>query len=118
MLMATPCLLWLPGRAVAGGAWTALANSPPGPTGHFLLLSDGTVIAENLSTNYGPGWFRLTPDIHGSYVHGTWSTIAPMHCARLDFSSVVLTNGNVFVASGEYGPGTTNAEIYSPESDS
>lgn len=118
MLMATACLLWLPGRAVAGGAWTALANSPPGPTGHFLLLSDGTVIAENLSTNYGPGWFRLTPDVHGSYVHGTWSTIAPMHCTRLDFSSVVLTNGNLFVASGEYGPGTTNAEIYSPESDS
>ena len=117
-LLATTFLLWLPGRAAAGGAWMALANHPPGPAGHFLLLSDGTVIAEDLSTNYGPGWFRLTPDIHGSYVHGTWSTIAPMHCSRLDFSSVVLTNGSVFVASGEYGTGTTNAEIYTPENDS
>ena len=116
--MATIWALGLPGRAAAGGVWTALANSPPGPAGHFLLLSDGTVMAEDLSTNYGPGWFRLTPDLHGSYANGTWSTIAPMHCARLDFSSVVLTNGNVLVASGEYGPGTTNAEIYNPVSDS
>jgi hypothetical protein len=81
-------------------------------------MSDGTVIAENLSTNYGPGWFRLTPDIHGSYANGTWSSIAPMQNTRLDFSSDVLTNGNVFVASGEYGSGTTNAEIYNPGSDS
>jgi len=89
-----------------------LSNPPPAAAGHFLLLPDGTVIAENLSTNFGPGWFRLMPDIHGSYANGTWSAIAPMNCVRLDFSSVVLTNGSVFVASGEYGPGTTNAEIY------
>ncbi len=98
----------------AAGTWVPLVNGPPGYAGHFLLLSDGTVIAEDLSTNYGPGWFRLTPDIHGSYANGTWSTIAPMNCARLDFSSVVLTNGNLFVAGGEYAEGTTNAEIYNP----
>ena len=117
-LIATIFILLLPGRVAAAGTWTALSNSPPGPAGHFLLLSDGTVIAEDLSTNYGPGWFRLTPDIHGSYANGTWSTIAPMNCARLDFSSVLLTNGNLFVASGEYGPGTTNAEIYNSANNS
>jgi len=102
----------------AGGTWVPLVNSPPGAAGHFLLLPDGTVIAEDLSSGFGPGWFRLTPDIHGSYVNGTWSAIAPMHNTRLDFSSDVLTNGNVFVASGEYGTGTTNAEIYNPVNNS
>jgi len=102
----------------AGGTWVPLVNSPPGDAGHFMLLSDGSVIAEDLSTNFGPGWFRLKPDIHGSYVNGTWSTIAPMNNTRLDFSSDVLTNGNVFVASGEYGTGTTNAEIYNPVNNS
>ena len=108
------CVLWWPGRAVAAGTWTALANSPPGPVGHFLLLSDGTVIAEDLSTNWGPRWFQLTPDIHGSYVNGTWSTIAPMNYTRLDFASDVLTNGTLFVAGGEYGSGTNSAEVYDP----
>jgi hypothetical protein len=110
-LVATICLPW---GALAGGTWIPLSNSPPDSAGHFLLLSDGTVLAENLGTNWGPGWFRLTPDIHGSYANGTWSSIAPMQNVRLDFSSVVLTNGDLFVASGEYGPGTTNAEIYDP----
>jgi hypothetical protein len=114
LLFILPACLALTLRSLAAGIWVPLANSPPGDAGHFLLLSDGTVIAEDLSTNYGPGWFRLTPDIHGSYVNGTWSTIVPMRCTRLDFSSVVLTNGSLFVASGEYGPGTTNAEIYNP----
>jgi hypothetical protein len=61
----------------AAGIWIPLVNPPPGPVGHFLLLTDGSVRAENLSTNSGPGWFRLTPDSHGSYSNGTWSVIAP-----------------------------------------
>jgi len=103
-------------RATAAGTWVPLANPPPGPAGHFLLLTDGTVMAEDLSTDYGPGWFRLTPDIHGSYVNGSWSTLAPMHATRLDFSSVVLPDGRVFVAGGEYGTGTNSAEVYDPAS--
>lgn len=100
----------------AAGTWVPLANSPPGAAGHFLLLSDGTVIAENLSTGYGPGWLRLTPDIRGSYINGTWSTIASMHDTRLDFESDVLMDGRVFVAGGEYGTGFATSEVYSPVS--
>jgi len=117
-LVAAVFTLWLPGHVVAVGTWTALSNSPPGPAGHFLLLSDGSVIAEDLSTNWGPGWFRLTPDIHGSYANGTWSTFTPMNFARLDFASAMLTNGNLFVAGGEYAEGTTNAEIYNAANNS
>ncbi len=102
--------------ALAGGTWAPLAQPAPAPAGHFLLLSDGAVLAENLSTNYGPGWFRLTPDIHGSYANGTWSTIAPMQYTRLDFESDVLTNGLLFVCGGEYGAGIATSEIYNPVS--
>lgn len=94
-----------------------LVNSPPGPAGHFLLLPDGTVMAESLSTGYGPGWYRLTPDAHGNYVNGTWTTMAPMQYTRLDFVTAVLTNGTVLVAGGEYGAGTATSEIYNPTSD-
>ncbi|HEX3356341.1 MAG TPA: LamG-like jellyroll fold domain-containing protein, partial [Tepidisphaeraceae bacterium] len=53
-----------------------------------------------------------TPDIHGSYVNGTWSVLAATHYTRLFYSSQVLTNGNVYVAGGEYGTGKSHAEWY------
>ena len=34
-------------RCPAAGTWIPLAHSPPGAAGHFLLLSDGTVMAED-----------------------------------------------------------------------
>jgi len=109
-------VLCLPGSAPAAGTWVALAHPPPMAVGHFLLLSDGTVMGIANPYGYGSTWLRLTPDSHGSYINGTWSTNATMHYTRLDFASDVLTNGNVFVAGGEYGTGTTNAEIYDPVS--
>jgi fibronectin-binding autotransporter adhesin len=100
--------------APAGGTWTPLANLPPGVVGAMLLLSDGSVMVENDNDGgtYGPAWYRLTPDSSGSYVNGTWSTLASMNYTRLFFSSQVLTNGNVYVAGGEYGTGTSTAEVY------
>lgn len=98
--------------ALAAGTWTQLAHAPPGPAGHFLVLPDGTVMAESLGSDYGPGWFRLVPDSHGSYANGTWTNMASMNFTRLDFDSLVLTNGKVLVAGGEYGTGGATAEIY------
>jgi hypothetical protein len=77
------------------------------------LLSDGTVICGD----GGSGWYRLTPDIHGSYVNGTWSPIASTRYTRLFYSSDVLTNGYVYVAGGEYGTGRDRAELYNPLND-
>jgi fibronectin type 3 domain-containing protein len=71
-------------------------------------MSDGTV----LCGDGGSGWYRLTPDNHGSYVNGTWTNIAATHYSRLFYSSDVLTNGNLYVAGGEYGTGTGHAEVY------
>lgn len=99
---------------VQAGTWTALANSPPLGINNCLLLSDGTVLGMN-----GAGQcVKLTPDIHGSYVNGTWSVLTAMNSSRLFFSSDVLTNGNVFVAGGEYGDANHyDAELYDPLAD-
>ncbi|HTR43909.1 MAG TPA: kelch repeat-containing protein [Pseudomonadales bacterium] len=103
------------------GTWTQLNNRAPDFIDTMLLLPDGTVMATAGNNGSGSGWYRLTPDSHGSYINGTWTTLAAMNYTRLYFSSQVLTNGQVFVAGGEYapdlfsGPGTTNAEIYNPQ---
>ena len=80
----------------------------------MLLLSDGSVMAQQSGAS--SNWFRLKPDIHGSYVNGTWSALAPMHDSRLYFASQVLKDGRVFVAGGEYGSATnkTTGEVYDP----
>jgi hypothetical protein len=93
----------------AAGTWTALNNAPPVGVNNCLLLSDGSVLGMN-----GAGQcVKLTPDIHGSYINGSWTTLMTMNSSRLFFSSVVLTNGNVFVAGGEYGDANHyDAELY------
>ena len=98
----------LPGEASAGGTWTPLASGPPVGVNNCLLLSDGTVLGMN-----GAGQcVKLTPDIHGSYINGTWKVMSGMNYGRLFFSSAVLTNGNVLVAGGEYGNAGGYAELY------
>lgn len=91
----------------ATGSWTQLANNAPAGIQMLLLLPDGTVMAQGY---FSTSWYRLTPDANGSYINGTWSNRASMNESRLFYSSVVLQNGKVFVAGGEYGTnGTTNA---------
>jgi hypothetical protein len=93
------------------GTWTQLAHPAPYFINQLLLLSDGTVMAQGDQTT---NWYRLTPDVHGSYVNGTWSSLASMRYTRLYYSSEVLTNGRVIVAGAEYGTGTANSELYDP----
>lgn len=96
-------------QALAGGTWTALASGPPTGVNNCLLMSDGTVLAMDGGADVN----KLTPDIHGSYINGRWTRLASMNDSRLFFSSDVLTNGNVFVAGGEYGDANHDeAELY------
>ena len=120
MALLTIIIVFINEQSKAQGTWTTLNNTAPDPNGGvMLLLSDGTVIAkaEGGSDFYGDIWDKLTPDIHGSYVNGTWTTIAPMHDTRLYFSSQVLMDGRVFIAGGEYGSGGFYAETYDPQTD-
>jgi hypothetical protein len=103
----------------AQGTWTQVKqNSPDNYGGQMLLLTDGTVIIKSEAgggDGVGNIWEKLTPDIHGSYINGTWSkTMAAMYNTRLDFSSQVLKDGRVYVAGGEYGTGNAYAETYDP----
>jgi hypothetical protein len=103
-------------------SWTPLANLPPGESViNLLLLSDGTVIAQ--SGDDGQHWFKLTPDAHGSYINGTWSTLAPMSFPRIYFATNILQDGRVWLLGGEYsGPYfdaniAPSGEIYDPVKD-
>src|SRR5574337_470137 len=97
------------------GTWGPLNNQPTFGVGTMLLLTDGTVMAQN---SFTPHWWRLKPDITGSYVNGTWSQLADGPNGPLYFASAVLRDGRVFVAGGEYNSGGGGdllaAEIYSP----
>jgi hypothetical protein len=57
-----------------------------------------------LHESCGRSWYKLTPDLSGSYVHGTWKRITPLPTgyAPLYFGSAVLADGRVVIAGGEY----------------
>jgi hypothetical protein len=89
-------------RSLAAG-WQELAASPPFAegAGTELLLTDGTVLVEDICTT---NWFRLTPDQNGNYQTGTWSQAIslPSGYAPLYFASAVLPDGKVVINGGEY----------------
>ncbi len=100
------------------GSWTAIAqNAPHANAGVMLLLTDGTVITitDAIDTSGGNRWDQLTPDIHGSYVNGSWSSIASMHQASYAFSSQVLKDGRVYVAGSAVGTAAFTSELYNPQ---
>jgi hypothetical protein len=102
--------------------WTKLAHPAPFNAGAMLQLTDGTVLVQDQGTqNNGSGnWWKLTPDVTGSYVHGTWSQLAslPADYAPLYFASAVLPDGRVIIQGGEYNFGaeawTNLGAIYDP----
>jgi len=96
------------------GTWTAVNNLEPNQgAGLMMLMTDGTVLCQSVTGNE-KGWDKLTPDANGSYINGTWTTIASMHRSRLFFASQVLPSGKLFVAGGEYDNGDTAGEVYDP----
>jgi len=97
-----------PVGANAAGTWTKITHQAPSLLTNTLLLTDGTVMGADGNNS----WYKLTPDIHGSYQNGTWTQLANMQDTRLYYSSQVLPDGNVYVAGGEYGSGGSSAEIY------
>ncbi len=116
LLLVLAVLLAVSGLA-SSQSWTPLTHQPTFNASTPLLLTDGTVIAHPTSSR---NWWKLTPDINGSYVNGTWTQIAslPAGYAPLDFGSAVLPDGRVIIEGGEYNNGTavwTNlGAIYDP----
>jgi len=100
-----------------------LANQLPNGITFTLLLTDGTVMAQD-GTYYNQ-WWKLTPDIDGSYLNGTWTQLASLPVSYSPYASAeaVLADGRVVVIGGEYsGPNsdftlTNEGAIYDPRTD-
>jgi hypothetical protein len=92
--------------AVQAQTWTTITNAPPTLLGTSLLLTDGTVMSQGMqSDGYATGvWYKLTPDSTGSYINGTWKTLAtmPSGYSPLYYASAVLADGKVVTIGGEY----------------
>jgi hypothetical protein len=111
--------------AAFGGNWMAVTAAPASGLCNPLLLTGGTVLVHECSTPY---WYKLTPDITGSYVKGSWSQIAPLPVIAgtqyepLYFASAVLPDGRVIIEGGEYNGSNTGVDtnlgaIYDPAAD-
>ena len=89
---------------LAAQTWSALNNKASFGASTALLLTDGTVAVQQVESG---SWFKLTPDSSGSYINGTWSSIAsmPSGYGPLYYASAVLPDGNVIVEGGEYNSG-------------
>jgi hypothetical protein len=106
---------------ITGGTWDTIAF-PNYALGNPLLLTDGTVI---IHVGQSQTWYRLSPDINGSYVNGSVSTIAPLPSGYgpLYFASAVLPDGRVIAEGGEYNIScntniwTSLGAIYDPVTD-
>lgn len=111
-LFSTLCAL-----PIRAATWTALANLAPNAIRLLIQLTDGTILAHSVD---GTTWLRFTPDAHGNYANGTWSTAIPPGFPRTDFASNVMPSGKVFVLGGEYGgtAGVNNwtgyGDVYDP----
>jgi hypothetical protein len=110
MLLSACCLL-------QAQTLTNLRNQPPDGAGISFLLTDGTVLTQG---NQGQDWWKLTPDINGSYVNGTWSQVASL-ASNYDpyaFASQTLADGRVLIEGGEYNFGsfsfTNMGAVYDP----
>ena len=108
----------LEARTLLASNWTALTNPAPAAVGTMMLLTNGDVMATSYSNpnsdQVSKIWYLLTPNSNGSYVNGTWSTIASMSTQRLYYASNVMQNGNVFVQGGEYWAPTGSKTITTP----
>lgn len=80
-------------------------------------MTDGTVIAQGGNDS---DWWKLTPDITGSYINGTWKQLASLPAGYVPdaFASAVLADGRLVIVGGEYNNGnfalTNQGAIYDP----
>jgi hypothetical protein len=88
--------------------WVAPTVPPAFNVGTTLLLTDGTLFAQD---SFTANWWRLRPDSRGDYAKGRWAKAAAARQARRGFAAAVLPDGRVFVAGG------TSAELYDPAID-
>ena len=103
-------------------SWQPLRNMPSFPASTAMLLTNGTVMVQQLMTSR---WWKLTPDVNGSYIKGKWLQLhaLPAGYGPLYYASAVLSDGKVVVEGGEdnlaqMGAYTKRGAIYDPSTNS
>jgi hypothetical protein len=110
-------LIGVSARFGAAQSWQPLANPAPSSIQIMVQMTDGTILVQSYD---GQNWMKLTPDAQGSYVNGTWTTLAPSLLPAIYFASQVLPDGRFWYVGGEYtGPGLlpnwgNRGEVYDP----
>jgi hypothetical protein len=141
-LIALATITTFPLTMVHAGSWQPLTHQPPMPdirdpqTGMFLseggaefpmLLTDGSVIVQDINSQqpHANGRvLKLTPDVNGSYLNGSWSEIASIPYIPFANAQAVLADGRVIIEGGEFtGVNldftlTNQGAIYDPVADS
>ena len=116
-LLGACALAYLAAQPAAAQTSKTLKHQPPAGAGIGFLLTDGTVLYQS---NGLSAWYKLTPDIMGSYANGTWTQAASLPAGYVPdaFSSSVLADGRVVIAGGEYNKGqfalTDLCAVYDP----
>jgi hypothetical protein len=94
-----------------------LIHQPPDGVVISYQLTDGTVMVQG---NKDSDWWKLTPDVTGSYVKGTWTQLASLPSGYSPYAnaSAVLADGRLIIEGGEYNFGnftlTNLGAIYDP----
>lgn len=99
--LAVSILLLVVSSVALAQTLTRLKNQPPDGIIISYQLTDGTVMVQG---NNCSDWWKLTPDITGSYVNGTWTQLAslPSGYAPYAEASAVLADGRLIIEGGEY----------------
>lgn len=106
-----------PSSPATPGTLTRLAHSAPNGNELPFLLTDGSVLVQGFGDS---DWYKLTPDVNGSYLNGTWTRMAnlPQGYSPYAMASAVLADGRVVISGGEYNFGnfafTNLGAIYDP----
>src|SRR5579872_9844 len=82
--------------------WTALKHQPPFASPfNMFLMTDGTIMVQDSDAS---DWWKLTPDLSGNYINGTWTQLAslPSNYGPLYYASAVLADGRLMIQGGEY----------------
>src|SRR6478609_273429 len=89
--------------------WTAVVNPLNLRAGTTILLTDGTVLVQQMTTSGNMvvptgNWFRMIPDSNGGYINPVWSQISsmPSGYGPLYYGSAVLPDGRLVVVGGEF----------------
>src|SRR5579884_72438 len=79
----------------------SLAHQAPDGAIIAYQLTDGTVMVQGNNAN---DFWKLTPDINGSYRNGAWTQLASLPSGYDPYAnaSVVLADGRVLILGGEY----------------